>query len=347
MRILDIIALKEDLDIRQVSGGFEIFDTETGQRAPNSIIYPDEGSAETSRDRMRAAQPGNNRTTQPNNNQPSTNNNQPDTNQKRNQIKETFKQKWARRFTKLARLLRGIRGITGAAVIMTNYDEHVERQADLLAAHLVGDRNGNKLTEAQYLEASKREYETWLASMALVAGGSIAQTAAVTRGARRILQFLRGINVATSTPMLVAGPWGAAAAVVKFVLFEAASWAAIWVLSRRESAEAVVAWLIYHESAGIFEQLAGDIVEIATEYGAAGVEFTASNVGRLVAAGADAANQPGLARSIERSTSDIRRLVGARPDAVMRDQVAGDRVEPEANQSAPSSSSRMTPAPQD
>ena len=57
MRVYDIIKLKEALDIRSVSGGFEIFDTENGRRAPGTIIYPDEGSAETTRDRLRAAAP--------------------------------------------------------------------------------------------------------------------------------------------------------------------------------------------------------------------------------------------------------------------------------------------------
>ena len=346
MKVLDVIALKEELDIRQVSGGFEVFDTDTGNRAPNTIIYPDEGSAETSRDRMRAAQSGNNRQ-QPANDQDSANRpaNDQDNQSKRNQIKQTFKEKWGTRFVKLARFLKGLRAVTGTATILTMYDEHADRQAELLAVYLAGsDGAGNTLTEEEYLETSKREYETWLASLALVAGGALAQTAAVSRGARRILQFLRGINVATSTPMLVAGPWGAAAAIVKFVLFEAASWAAIWVLSRKESAEAVVAWLIYHEAGDSWKTLAGDIVEIGTEYGAAGAEFVGSNVGRLAAAGSDAAGLPELSQSIERSTSDIRRLVGARPDAVMRDQVAGDRTaEPTTNN--PNSS--MTPPPGD
>lgn len=54
MKVYDIIKLTEDLDIRSVNGGYEIFDTETGNRARNTIIYPDEGSAEEVRDRLRA-----------------------------------------------------------------------------------------------------------------------------------------------------------------------------------------------------------------------------------------------------------------------------------------------------
>ena len=51
MKIYDI--LREDLDIRQIDGGYEIFDTETGRRAPGTIVYPDDGAAEEARDRIR------------------------------------------------------------------------------------------------------------------------------------------------------------------------------------------------------------------------------------------------------------------------------------------------------
>jgi len=54
MKVYDIVKLTEGLDIRSVNGGYEIFDTETGSRARNTIIYPDEGSAEEARDRLRS-----------------------------------------------------------------------------------------------------------------------------------------------------------------------------------------------------------------------------------------------------------------------------------------------------
>lgn len=70
MKVLDIIALKEGLDIRQVGDdAWEIFDTETNRRVPRTIIYPDAGSAEEARDRIRA-------TTTPRTAQPNTNTNQ-------------------------------------------------------------------------------------------------------------------------------------------------------------------------------------------------------------------------------------------------------------------------------
>ena len=62
MKIYDII--REDLDIRRIEGGFEIIDTETGRRAPGTIIYPSDGDAEEARDRMRrGTTPANNRRT--------------------------------------------------------------------------------------------------------------------------------------------------------------------------------------------------------------------------------------------------------------------------------------------
>ena len=55
MRVNEITSLREALDIRQVQGGYEIFDTETGRKAPNTRIYGSEGDAESERDRIRAA----------------------------------------------------------------------------------------------------------------------------------------------------------------------------------------------------------------------------------------------------------------------------------------------------
>ena len=55
MRVNEITSLREALDIRQVQGGYEIFDTETGRKAPNTLIYGSEGDAESARDRIRAA----------------------------------------------------------------------------------------------------------------------------------------------------------------------------------------------------------------------------------------------------------------------------------------------------
>lgn len=48
------VLMKEALDIRRVQDGFEVFDNSTGQRAPGTIIYPNEGDAEEARDRIRA-----------------------------------------------------------------------------------------------------------------------------------------------------------------------------------------------------------------------------------------------------------------------------------------------------
>jgi len=55
MRVNEITSLREALDIRQVQGGYEVFDTETGRKAPNTLIYGSEGDAESARDRIRAA----------------------------------------------------------------------------------------------------------------------------------------------------------------------------------------------------------------------------------------------------------------------------------------------------
>lgn len=55
------VLLKEALDIRQVQGGFEVFDNSTGQRTPGTVIYPSEGDAEEARDRVRARVGGSNR----------------------------------------------------------------------------------------------------------------------------------------------------------------------------------------------------------------------------------------------------------------------------------------------
>lgn len=54
MKVLDIVALNEDLDIRQLGQDeWEVFDTETNRRVRGTIIYPDAGSAEEARDRIR------------------------------------------------------------------------------------------------------------------------------------------------------------------------------------------------------------------------------------------------------------------------------------------------------
>ena len=37
MRVNEITSLREALDIRQVQGGYEVFDTETGRKAPTHL----------------------------------------------------------------------------------------------------------------------------------------------------------------------------------------------------------------------------------------------------------------------------------------------------------------------
>jgi hypothetical protein len=61
------VLLKEALDIRQVQGGFEVFDNSTGQRTPGTVIYPSEGDAEEARDRVRARVGGSTRPSNSNN----------------------------------------------------------------------------------------------------------------------------------------------------------------------------------------------------------------------------------------------------------------------------------------
>lgn len=65
MQVYDIVKLKEDLDIRPVSGGggFEIIDTDTNRRAPGTLVYPSDGDAEEARDRIRSSRSGGNRPT--------------------------------------------------------------------------------------------------------------------------------------------------------------------------------------------------------------------------------------------------------------------------------------------
>ena len=55
MRVNEITSLREALDIRQVPDGYEVFDTETGRKAPNTLIYSTSGAAEEARDRIRTS----------------------------------------------------------------------------------------------------------------------------------------------------------------------------------------------------------------------------------------------------------------------------------------------------
>ena len=283
MRVYDIIKLKEALDIRSVSGGFEIFDTENGRRAPGTIIYPDEGSAETTRDRIRAGtRPSNGSTVGP----AATRGTPPELDdlnpRQQRQLRrsgsitiggETFTKQEVDAHTERQRLNRNrstrdadaSRGTpqTTAGSDGTNV-RSTFREKFRAVRRSLGTAGGIVLTVAMWNEieetmaalyqahangqiSNRQDYERAVASAfgAWVAVAAPAAISVLSTGGRAIVAALRRLNMASSVAMLAGGPLGVFAGVLKFVIWEAGTWVAAYYISNSEWAQKAVASMIF------------------------------------------------------------------------------------------------------
>ena len=326
MKVLDIIKIQEEIDIVPSStmgpdgnpAGFNVVDTDNNNRVLRT--FSDAGEAEEFRDEARATQA---RAQQ----RVSGDKVEVDQSKKTGAFKRAFQGTWRERFSRAARSVNFLATVVGVAAVATTWREHQEYQEDLMFAHVYGDNQGNRLTSQQYIELSTRAYEQWVtATLVIAVPAFVTAIRAGGRAAARIVRALRGINVATSAAMAVGGPVGIAAGVVKFVLFEAAMWAAIWVLSSTERARSVIRWCIANEYEDGLAGIASNAQQFATSLGADASQVIGNVTGAAVSGVLDMFGAEEASQDAERALSDIRDLVGQRPDARARDVAAGDQL---------------------
>ena len=354
MRVYDIVKLKEALDIRSVSGGFEIFDTETGRRAPGTIIYPDEGSAETSRDRLRAAA-----------SRPASTSNTPsagtasgstvgpanaaarsgtpnldDLNPgQRRQLRrrgsvtfggETYTKQEIETHTERERIannratraadasrgtpqttagsdstnaksayrekFRAVRRVLGTAggIVLTvaMWNEIEATMADLVERRSRGEFNEDP---KKYEEAVSAAFGSFVA----VAAPTVIST--IGTSFRAIKAALSKLNATSSLAMFAGGPLGLFAGVIKFIIWEAGTWAAVYAITQSDTLKGYVGAFIFSTiGKAIFQTM-----DMSAQF--------VANVDNIVK---DAMNPDTSGETVSRVNRDVRRLAGLNPDDI-------------------------------
>lgn len=390
MKIFDIVKLNEALDIRPVADGYAIIDTETGLPRPGTIVYPDAGSAEEARDRIRA---GTGTGTGTNRNGstagPATNRGTPPelddlTRAQQRQLRrtgtitiagETFTQQEINAHTERQRLNRSRTtrdadaargtpqsdttanrsgrpqpGNTGGSDFSSKF-RYARRLLgaggtilftvalwNQLRTQMLGLYNARYNPEPGQAPLSQADYDMAVKSAfgAFVASGTVAGVYALSAGGRTIaglIRWARGLNFASSAAMFAGGPVGIALGLVKFILFELATWAAAYYISTSETAQRALMGVIWNWWGARFFQ--------AFEVSAQAVANLDNIVEEAMNGNLPTQGQADAARR------DAQRLVGLRPEDIAQNYQ--DRNDPggsvPANSQQPGTNNRPATSP--
>jgi hypothetical protein len=248
MRVYDIIALNEDLDIRPTAvlgsdgkpAGYEVFDTDKPKQTLQRFSGPDaEGKAEEFRDAQRAKTGGK----------------KPEATRK--PVKDTEpspKNKSLAQKIAGTAVNSGFRNVlrVGRAIGFSQLPGFVEDyqiiQADLYARYVQAIENGSdpKVAKQEFEALSKAAFGQWVLSSGVITLGAeiIVRTAkAGTEASAKLIKSIRSANAASTAAAAVTGV-GLLPGIIKFVLVEGAIWAVSYALASEAVAKSVFKYFV-------------------------------------------------------------------------------------------------------